>query len=70
MAWMPENAELILNPTSGAPGFSVENVFCLPGVPSIMKSMLGGLKNKIAGGDPILALRNLDKNLQLFFHRP
>ena len=33
MAWMPENAELILNPTSGAPGFSVKNVFCLPGVP-------------------------------------
>ena len=55
MAWMPENAELILNPTSGAPGFSVENVFCLPGVPSIMKSMLGGLKNKIAGGEPILS---------------
>jgi molybdenum cofactor synthesis domain-containing protein len=55
MVWMPENAELILNPTSGAPGFSVENVFCLPGVPSIMKSMLGGLKNKIVGGEPILS---------------
>ena len=55
MIWMPENADLILNPTSGAPGFRVENVFCLPGVPSIMKSMLGGLKNKIVGGDPILS---------------
>ena len=55
MIWMPENADLIFNPTSGAPGFSVENVFCLPGVPSIMKSMLGGLKNKIVGGDPILS---------------
>tara|TARA_Y100000816_G_scaffold131353_1_gene92725 strand:+ start:209 stop:958 length:750 start_codon:yes stop_codon:yes gene_type:complete len=55
MIWMPENAELILNPTSGAPGFSVENVFCLPGVPSIMKSMLGSLKNKIVGGKPILS---------------
>ena len=39
MVWMPKNANLILNPTSGAPGFSVENVFCLPGVPSILKSM-------------------------------
>ena len=56
MVWMPENAELILNPTSGAPGFSVENVFCLPGVPSILKSMLGGLKNKIVGGAPIKSL--------------
>ena len=55
MVWMPENANLILNPTSGAPGFNVENVFCLPGVPSILKSMLGGIKNKIVGGDPILS---------------
>ena len=55
MVWMPKNADLILNPTSGAPGFSVENVFCLPGVPSILKSMLGGLKNKIVGGEPILS---------------
>ena len=55
MVWMPEDAELILNPTSGAPGFSIENVFCLPGVPSILKSMLGGLKTKIVGGEPILS---------------
>ena len=55
MVWMPENAKLILNPTSGAPGFNVENVFCLPGVPSILKSMLGGLKNRIVGGEPILS---------------
>ena len=55
MIWMPEKAELILNPSSGAPGFSVENVFCLPGVPSILKSMIGGLKNKIVGGEPILS---------------
>ena len=55
MVWMPENANLILNPTSGAPGFNVENVFCLPGVPSILKSMLGGLTNGIVGGEPILS---------------
>tara|TARA_A100001011_G_C14078501_1_gene743460 strand:+ start:66 stop:815 length:750 start_codon:yes stop_codon:yes gene_type:complete len=53
MCWMPENANLIYNPTSGAPGFSIENVFCLPGVPSILKSMLGGLTNSIVGGEPI-----------------
>jgi molybdenum cofactor synthesis domain-containing protein len=55
MIWMPKGAKLILNPTSGAPGFYVENVFCLPGVPSILKSMLGGLKNVIVGGEPILS---------------
>ena len=56
MACMPENAKLILNPTSGAPGFNVKNVFSLPGVPSILKSMLGGLTNEIVGGKPIKSL--------------
>ena len=55
MAKMPVTAKLILNPSSGAPGFYVENVFCLPGVPSILKSMLGGLTNDIVGGAPILS---------------
>ena len=55
MAFMPTEANLILNPTSGAPGFNVENVFCLPGVPSILKSMLGGITHKLIGGDPILS---------------
>jgi len=55
MVWMPKDAKLILNPTSGAPGLSVENDICLPGVPSILKSMLGGLKNEIVGGEPILS---------------
>ena len=55
MAKIPSNSKLILNPSSGAPGFIVENVFCLPGVPSILKSMLGGLKNNIIGGKPILS---------------
>ena len=55
MIWMPRGAKLILNPTSGAPGFYVQNVFVLPGVPSILKSMLGGIKNKIVGGNPIIS---------------
>jgi molybdenum cofactor synthesis domain-containing protein len=55
MACMPTEADLILNPTSGAPGFNVENVFCLPGVPSILKSMLGGISHSLVGGDPILS---------------
>ena len=55
MAMMPIKAALIFNPSSGAPGFIVDNVYCLPGVPSILKSMLGGLKNKIKGGKKILS---------------
>ena len=55
MAKMPISANLILNPSSGAPGFYIENVFCLPGVPSILKSMLGGLNNVLVGGEPVLS---------------
>ena len=55
MAKVPDQAALIYNPSSGAPGFIVENVFCLPGVPSILKSMVEELKNKIIGGKKILS---------------
>ena len=55
MAKIPDQAELIYNPSSGAPGFMVKNVFCLPGVPSILRSMVEGLKNKIIGGKKILS---------------
>ena len=55
MARMPDKASLIYNPSSGAPGFIVENVYCLPGVPSILHSMVDGLKNKIIGGKKILS---------------
>ena len=55
MAMMPIRASLILNPSSGAPGFIVDNVYCLPGVPLILKSMLKGLNNKIKGGKKILS---------------
>jgi len=55
MAKMPTTANLILNPSSGAPGFYVENVFCFPGVPSILKSMIGGLNNVLVGGEPVLS---------------
>lgn len=55
MAMLPDKAILILNPSSGAPGFIVGNVYCLPGVPSILQSMLGGLNDKIKGGRKILS---------------
>ena len=67
MAWMPISAKLIYNPSSGAPGFNVENVYCLPGVPSILKSMIGGITNDLVGGDPIishtLSLRTVESEI-------
>jgi len=52
---MPDKASLIYNPSSGAPGFIVGNVYCLPGVPSILKSMVSGLTSRIVGGKKILS---------------
>ena len=55
MSKMPKSSSLIYNPSSGAPGFIVDNVYCLPGVPSILKSMVYGLKDKIVGGKKIVS---------------
>lgn len=62
MADIPEGARLIDNPVSGAPGFQLENVFVLPGVPSIMDAMFDGLTDRLVGGDPILT-DNVTTNL-------
>ncbi len=40
MSKMPKGSNLIYNPSSAAPGFKIKNVFCLPGVPLILKSMI------------------------------
>ena len=53
MADMPVGASLIDNPVSRAPGFQIENVFVLAGVPSIMRAMFDSLQNRLVGGAPI-----------------
>ncbi len=50
MAQTPEGAELIDNPVSVAPGFTLGNVHVLPGVPSILQAMFAGLKPRLQGG--------------------
>jgi len=69
MAKTPKNATLIYNPSSAAPGFCIQNVYSLPGVPSILKSMLGGLNNKIIGGNKILSktlsLRTVESEISI-----
>ena len=69
MAKMPKSASLIFNPSSAAPGFFIKNVFCLPGVPSILKSMLNGLDNKIIRGSKILSetisLRTVESEISI-----
>ena len=55
MADMPQGAALIPNPVSAAPGFQVENVYVMAGVPSIMQAMFGFIKPTLRGGPPTLS---------------
>ena len=52
MAKMPENVELILNPLTTAPGFIIQNVYVLPGVPEIMKKIFNNILINIKKGKP------------------
>jgi molybdenum cofactor synthesis domain-containing protein len=54
MAHIPVGATLIKNPISAAPGFQLENVFVLPGVPEIIQAMFDGISDRLVGGPPVL----------------
>ena len=56
MARVPEGAELLENPLSGAPGIRIGNVFIMAGVPSITATMLEALTGKLEGGRPVLSM--------------
>jgi len=53
MAKMPRGAKLILNPSSAAPGFMIQNVLSLPGVPSILISMIENCRKYLIKGSKI-----------------
>tara|TARA_B100000963_G_scaffold315431_1_gene294551 strand:+ start:683 stop:1441 length:759 start_codon:yes stop_codon:yes gene_type:complete len=50
MAKMPIGSKLIYNPSSAAPGFMTKNVLSLPGVPSILNSMIENCKRYLVKG--------------------
>jgi molybdenum cofactor synthesis domain-containing protein len=50
MAKMPRGSKLIYNPSSAAPGFMTKNVLSLPGVPSILNSMIENCKRYLLKG--------------------
>ena len=53
MARIPLGASLIRNPVSAAPGFQIENVFVMAGVPSIMQAMLEDVAPRLTRGHVI-----------------
>ena len=50
MAIIPKGADLIDNQISAAPGFKIENLYVMAGVPKIMQSMFKSIRNQLTGG--------------------
>jgi len=55
MARVPDGAELIENPRTGAPGIRHGNIFIMAGVPAITQGMLAALDGTLPGGKPVLS---------------
>ncbi|BAE49312.1 competence/damage-inducible protein A [Paramagnetospirillum magneticum] len=55
MAEIPAGAQLVDNPISQAPGFRLDNVFVMAGVPSILRAMFEGIRHTLAEGPPQLS---------------
>ena len=67
MARMPKGAKLVYNPSSAAPGFITNNVISLPGVPSILNSMIDNCKKYLIKGLTVhsktLSLYTVESNI-------
>jgi len=55
MARIPDSATLIDNPVSVAPGFTVQNVHVMAGVPSVFKAMVASVLPTLTGGAPLMS---------------
>ncbi len=53
MANAPEGATLIENPVSKAPGFQIDNVFVMAGIPAVAQAMFESVSHRLAGGKPL-----------------
>jgi molybdopterin-biosynthesis enzyme MoeA-like protein len=53
MARIPDRATLIENPLSAAPGFTLENVHVMAGVPSVFEAMVQNVMATLRGGTPM-----------------
>ena len=53
MARVPKGAQLVDNPLAGPPGFQIENVFVMAGIPSVMRGMLSTVGDRLEGGRPV-----------------
>lgn len=55
MARIPDGAALIDNPVSAAPGFTLDNVHVMAGVPAVFEAMVASILPTMTGGDPLIS---------------
>jgi len=55
MARIPDGAALIDNPVSAAPGFTLDNVHVMAGVPAVFEAMVASILPTLTGGDPLIS---------------
>jgi molybdenum cofactor synthesis domain-containing protein len=58
-ALLPRGSRPLANPMGGAPGFALENVYVLPGLPSEMEAMFGAIEEEFRRGGPIESWRRV-----------
>jgi molybdenum cofactor synthesis domain-containing protein len=58
-AMLPRGSRPLANPLGGAPGFAIENVYVLPGLPSEMEAMFASIEEKFRRGSPIESWRRV-----------
>jgi molybdenum cofactor synthesis domain-containing protein len=55
MARVPHGGTLIHNAVSKAPGFRIENVFVMAGVPKVMNAMMDAIAPTLSRGEPVMS---------------
>jgi molybdenum cofactor synthesis domain-containing protein len=58
-AHLPEGSRPLANPLGGAPGFAIENVYVLPGLPPEMEAMFLAIEEEFRRGSPIASWRRV-----------
>jgi nicotinamide-nucleotide amidase len=58
-AMLPRGSRPLANPLGGAPGFALENVYVLPGLPSEMEAMFKSIEEEFRRGSPIESWRRV-----------
>jgi molybdenum cofactor synthesis domain-containing protein len=58
-ALLPDGSRPLANPLGGAPGFAIENVYVMPGLPSEMEAMFDAIAEELRRGSPIGAWRRV-----------